>query len=96
MPAWQLVHKPLNHTLMLQNYSHKEHPWKSVRELRGRQVGSGEEDGAISGGVRRSDKKTFTPWGEYLTEYPSASLVLCFFAFEMSSWPHLSFLELRL
>lgn len=95
MSAWQLVPKPLNHTLTLQNRVQTEQPQKWVGEPRTRLAGSGEKDMSNKWEVRRSDRKTFTPRGKYLPECPSASLVLYFFVFEMSNWTP-SFLELGL
>lgn len=93
MPAWQLLPEPLHHALTLHSRSRTEQPRKWVGEPRTGLAGSGEKDMSNKWEVRRSDGKTFTPRGEYLPERPSASLMLAFFVFGMSSWT-LSFLEL--
>lgn len=42
------------------------------------------------------NRRTAVPVGEQLPKWPFASLILCFFVFEMSDGTLLSFLELRL
>lgn len=70
MPPWQLVPKPLHHTLTWQNCSQTEQPWESDRQLWTRQVSLGDEGVIHKQEVSMSDRKTLTPKGACLAEGP--------------------------